>query len=104
MSSTTLASTMRPAAPTAMMEDCGGISETVMSVLNGIRAVQASGMPYDPETNLTDAGFTSVEMVKVMLGIEAAFDLMIPQDMITPENFTSATTIANMVEKLTQDA
>jgi acyl carrier protein len=78
-----------------------GVAASVMSVLNGIRALQANGLPYDLDTNLTDAGFTSVEMVKVMLGIEAAFDIMIPQDMITPENFTSAQTIIAMVSGLT---
>ena len=77
-----------------------GTAGTVMSVLREIRAVQSNGLFYDETTNLADAGFTSVEMVKVMLGVEAAFDLMIPQEMITPENFTSAATITEMVKAL----
>lgn len=79
----------------------GGVGDTVMSVLRDIRPMQANGRPYDPDTNLSDAGFTSMEMVKVMLGVEAAFDLMIPQDMITPEHFASATAIAGMIRRLT---
>ena len=82
----------------------GAIAETVMAVLRDIRAQQSNGEPYDMDTGLSDAGFTSVEMVKVMLGIEAAFDFMIPQDMITPENFRVAHAIAAMVEHLTQSA
>lgn len=74
--------------------------QTVLKVLRDIRPLQSSGIPYDEHSNLTDAGFTSVEMVKVMLGVEAAFDLMIPQEMITPENFTSATTIARLIGSL----
>lgn len=84
-------------APVAM---AAGIAETVMSVLHGIRPLKADGSAYDAETGLTDAGFTSVEMVQVMLGIEAAFDLMIPQEMITPENFTDASAITRMVSGL----
>lgn len=72
-----------------------------MTVLRGIRAVKADGSPYDSATGLTDAGFTSVEMVQVMLGIEAAFDLMIPQDMITPENFVDGNAITRMMTRLT---
>jgi acyl carrier protein len=80
------------------------IPSTVMSVLRDIRPLQSSGVPYDADTGLADAGFTSVEMVNVMLGIEAAFDLMIPQEMITPENFMDARAITRMVERLTQPA
>lgn len=89
-----------PSAPghLAMAAD---LSETVMSVLRGIRPLKADGSAYDMSTGLTDAGFTSVEMVQVMLGVEAAFDLMIPQDMITPENFVDAGAIARMVGRLT---
>jgi acyl carrier protein len=79
-----------------------GMLAVVMPVLRGIRSLQSNGQDYDETSNLTDAGFTSVEMVKVMLGIEAAFDVMIPQDMITPENFTSGSAIAEMMAVLTK--
>ncbi|MFC0239233.1 phosphopantetheine-binding protein [Rhodopseudomonas telluris] len=50
-----------------------------------------------PDTRLADAGLTSMEMVNLMLGVEAAFDLTLPQSEITPENFTSVETIERMV-------
>lgn len=78
----------------------GDLLARVLSVLQGIRPRQSNGLAYQATSNLTDAGFTSVEMVKVMLGIEAAFDVMIPQDLITPENFASATAISAMMERL----
>ena len=56
----------------------GDLLARVLSVLQGIRPRQSNGLAYQATSNLTDAGFTSVEMVKVMLGIEAAFDVMIP--------------------------
>ena len=76
------------------------VLQRVMLVLQGIRPKQSNGLTYCEASNLTDAGFTSVEMVKVMLGVEAAFDIMIPQDMITPENFASATAISAMISRL----
>lgn len=78
--------------------------DRVMAVLRGIRAAQPNGQPYASTSNLTDAGFTSMDMVRVMLGVEGAFDLMVPQDDITPENFRSAAAIAAMIDRLLQRA
>jgi acyl carrier protein len=76
------------------------VATTVLKVLHGIRARQSSGAGYDETTRLADAGFTSMDMVKVMLGVEAAFDLMIPQDQVTPENFRDARSITAMIARL----
>ncbi|WP_373505491.1 acyl carrier protein [Aestuariivirga sp.] len=101
-------SSMQPALATSFNHSAGHFSavtdipSAVMSVLRDIRPLQSNGLSYDVDTGLADAGFTSVEMVNVMLGIEAAFDLMIPQEMITPENFMDARAITRMVEHLTQ--
>jgi acyl carrier protein len=72
------------------------IAGRVMSVLRTIRPA-----PLAESEPLTDAGFTSVDMVKIMLEVEAEFDLMIPQPDITPENFRSAQSIAGMLRRLT---
>ena len=37
--------------------------------------------------NLRDAGLTSLDMVNLMLAIEAEFDIEIPQSAMTPDNF-----------------
>ena len=78
----------------------GARLDRVMAVLRGIRAARSDGRVFDSDANLTDAGFTSMDMVKVMLGVEGAFDLMIPQEHITPENFRSGRTIAAMLAGL----
>lgn len=72
----------------------------VMSLLNGIRPTMADGRDYVPDTTLGDVGFTSLEMVNVMLAVESAFDLMIPAGDITPGNFKTAASIAAMVARL----
>lgn len=50
-----------------------------------------------PQTRLVDVGLTSMDMVNLMLGVEAEFDFTIPQSEITPENFQSVETLERMV-------
>jgi len=49
---------------------------------------------------LRDLGMSSVKMVNLMLRVEAAFDITIPEDQITPENFTSIGVIEALVTRL----
>ena len=55
-----------------------------------------------PGSRLFDTGLTSMDMVKLMLEIEAEFDLTIPQADITPKNFETVDTIERMIVKQTQ--
>ncbi|MDB5448039.1 MAG: hypothetical protein JWQ97_3356 [Phenylobacterium sp.] len=49
---------------------------------------------------LHDAGLTSLDMVNLMLAVEAEFDLEIPQHQITPDNFSSVQAIGRLLEAL----
>jgi acyl carrier protein len=49
------------------------------------------------ETLLVDVGLTSMDMVNLMLAVEAEFDFTIPQAEITPENFQSIETLNRLV-------
>jgi acyl carrier protein len=64
----------------------------------------APALPDDPErareADLREAGLTSMASVKLMLAIEAAYDVAIPDAELTPENFRSIATIAALVERL----
>lgn len=46
-----------------------------------------------PQQNLRDAGLTSLDMVNLMLAIEAEFDVEIPQSAMTPQNFDTIAAI-----------
>ena len=50
-----------------------------------------------PDSRLVDVGLTSMDMVNLMLGVEAEFDFTIPQAEITAENFQSVETLERMV-------
>ncbi|WP_407178036.1 phosphopantetheine-binding protein [Bradyrhizobium sp. STM 3562] len=55
-----------------------------------------------PDAKLVDIGLTSMDMVNLMLSVEAEFDFTIPQDEITPENFQSVETLQRMVARQLQ--
>jgi acyl carrier protein len=52
------------------------------------------------EQPLQDAGLKSLDMVTLMLAVEAEFDLEIPQNQMTPENFHSVAAIGRLVSSL----
>lgn len=64
----------------------------------------APALPADPrrarEADLPDVGLTSVASVKLMLAIEAEFDIAIPDADLTPENFRSIASIERLVARL----
>ncbi|MBV8474897.1 MAG: acyl carrier protein [Hyphomicrobiales bacterium] len=64
----------------------------------------APALPGDADrarnVDLRSAGLTSVAAVKLMLAIEAAFDIAIPDADLTPENFGSVTAIEALVDRL----
>ena len=49
---------------------------------------------------LVDSGMTSMAMVDLMLAIETAFDVTIPQRELTPANFQSIESLAALVARL----
>lgn len=57
-----------------------------------------------PGSRLFDTGLTSMDMVKLMLEIEAEFDLTIPQADITPKNFETVDTIERMILRQTRES
>jgi acyl carrier protein len=73
------------------------IRNRVMALVKAILEQNAITATVDPDTRLVDVGLTSMDMVNLMLGVEAEFDFTIPQAEITPENFQSVTSLEAMV-------
>lgn len=69
----------------------------IIKLVKGILAQNSLSADITPQAKLVDAGLTSMDMVNLMLGIEAEFDFTIPQSEITPENFQSVETLERMV-------
>ena len=76
----------------------------ITNLVKGILAQNSLSADVTPSTKLVDAGLTSMDMVNLMLGVEAEFDFTIPQTEITPENFQSVETLERMVATQLQPA
>jgi acyl carrier protein len=74
------------------------IRDRVISLVKAILEQNEIVADVAPDARLVDVGLTSMDMVNLMLGVEAEFDFTIPQDQITPENFRSVETLEQMVE------
>jgi acyl carrier protein len=61
---------------------------------------RAGRNPPGREDDLREAGLTSMDMLNLVLSIEAEFDLTIPESGITPANFRSIASIAQLVATL----
>lgn len=55
--------------------------------------------PFPVHRQLSDLGVSSLKMVNLMLAIEMEFDIAIPQEDITPENFHSLSTMEALVAR-----
>ena len=64
-----------------------------------VRMLLKRGVTAIPGTrdNLRDAGLTSLDMVNLMLAIEAEFDIEIPQSAMTPDNFDTVAAVEALV-------
>ena len=75
----------------------GDVQNRIIALVRSILAQNAITAQVSPQCQLVDVGLNSVDMVKLMLDVEAEFDFTIPQTEITPENFQSVETLRQMV-------
>ena len=73
------------------------VQDRVLSVVRIVLQENAIIADVYPESRLVDIGLDSMDMVALMLKVEAEFDLTLPQPEITPENFQSVKTLELMI-------
>jgi len=73
------------------------VQDRVLALVKAILEQNSIAAEVDSESLLVDVGLTSMDMVNLMLGVEAEFDFTIPQSEITPENFQSIKTLQLMI-------
>jgi acyl carrier protein len=69
------------------------VQDRIPALVKSILEQAAIATELTPESLLVDVGLTLMDMVNLMLGVEAEFDFTIPQAEITPENFQSIKTL-----------
>jgi acyl carrier protein len=86
----------RPASSAAASSAAGRIAALVQKIL----AERGIEHAVTPETDLADSGMSSLDMVNLMLAVEAEFGLKIPDADMTPANFRSVACIGALVGKM----
>jgi acyl carrier protein len=79
------------------MQAINDVQSRLLALVKSILDQNAMTARLEPATLLVDVGLTSMDMVNLMLAVEAEFDFTIPQSEITPENFQSVETLNRMV-------
>jgi acyl carrier protein len=79
------------------MQTVNDVQGRLLALVKSILRQNAIAADLEPATLLVDVGLTSMDMVNLMLAVEAEFDFTIPQSAITPENFQSVATLNRMV-------
>ena len=73
------------------------VQDRLLFLVRAILEQNAIAAEVKPESRLVDIGLTSMDMVNLMLSVEAEFDFTIPRDQIAPENFQSVKTLETMI-------
>ena len=75
-------------------------SERISAVVRRLLADRSITRAFTVEDDLRDVGLTSLDMVNLVLAVEAALGVGIPEAEITPANFRSVATIEALVAGL----
>jgi acyl carrier protein len=82
------------------MEMAVSVAEVRGRVLSVVKSILESNdvtADVHPDSHLVDIGLRSMDMVALMLKVEAEFEIMLPQCAITPENFKSVRTLETVI-------
>jgi acyl carrier protein len=84
------------------MLDRAVLTDRVAAIVRQVMPQQSSGVSLAAETDLYEAGLTSMAMVKLMLAVEVEFDIAIPDADLHPDNFRSIAAVEALVLRLRQ--
>jgi acyl carrier protein len=78
--------------------------DRVTALVSALLAKRSVTRPVGTDEDLAEAGLTSLDMVNLMLAVEAEFDVKIPDRNMTPANFRTVARIDALVGALLQSA
>ena len=84
-----------------MLDHTGNSSaDRVARLVRELLAKRAIDKSAGQDDSLTEIGLSSLDIVNLMLGVEAEFEIKIPDREMTPSNFRSIAQIDRLVSKL----
>jgi acyl carrier protein len=72
----------------------------LVEMVSDILAKNSIARPISIDEQLSAAGLSSLDMVNLMIAVEAEFNIMIPGSEITPANFRSISTIEALILRI----
>jgi acyl carrier protein len=75
-------------------------TDDVAQLVRRVLAERSIDTSVSADSDLRDAGLTSLDMVALVLSVEAEFNLTVPEARITPANFRSISAINALVASL----
>jgi acyl carrier protein len=79
----------------------GGSPEArVAGVVRKLLTERSLSPAIEPADDLRVAGLTSLDMISLVLAVEAEFGLLVPETQIKPDNFQSIAAISTLVSAL----
>lgn len=86
-----------------MLDSSPGLTrDRLLALVEQILAERPAARKVSADDPLTAAGLSSVDMVNLMLAVEAEFDVTIPAAEINPQNFRSIAAIEALIAKITR--
>jgi acyl carrier protein len=79
-------------------------SDKAIDVVQRFLREHSISRPVSSDEDLREAGLSSLDMVNLVLSVEAELDITIPDNAITPANFRSISAISGLVATLTSHA
>jgi acyl carrier protein len=78
----------------------GSPEARVAGVVQRLLTERSLSATIEPADDLRAAGLTSLDMISLVLAVEAEFGLLVPETQIKPENFQSVMAISSLVSAL----
>jgi len=78
--------------------------EFLIELVGDILKGNSIARPVSVDGPLVEIGLTSLDMVRLMLAVEAEFEIEIPPSDISPETFRSISTIEALVSRMVHRA
>jgi acyl carrier protein len=81
----------------------GLLRDRLVQLVKALLAKHSITRPVSVDEQLSQVGLSSIDMVNLMLAVEAEFNIMIPAPEITPANFRSILTMEALIARIAPD-
>ena len=76
------------------------VRDRLLELVKELLAKHSITRPVTVDERLTQTGLSSIDMVNLMLAMEAEFNIMIPAQEITSDNFRSISSVSALIARI----